>query len=494
MKKKIITGLSIFSLIFVVSAIYTIVTIEHATTKMDNLIRLHQVEILREHLLIQIKRSQSDLYLKNTPYARSMDTIVNHVKSISNIVNTCFDCHHSAPVMEKLNDIKGRIEDYKSALSRVFTLRANAVRLKNEEKLAFQTGAELVTEVDTVIKLANLKLEERTRSAFKEITRTKVMLFLLVVIVPLAAIGLSAFFINGFTRPVNALLTATRRLKNGDLTYRIEGLRDEFGEVAASFNEMARALRDDRLRMQWAEQLVVLGEMAGGLAHEIKNPLAGMKASMDVLSRDQSLNAANRLVAIKVGEQIKRIEILIKNVLNFARPPKPQLMLVDVNSIFDSTVALAERHPAFAGRDSKPITILKDLDPRLPEIMADPMQLQQVFFNLLLNAADAIPAEGTITVQTVYIQSDACLEIRVTDSGKGIDQSIAGKIFQPFFTTKPNGTGLGLAITKGLIEQYGGRIKAQNNKDRGVTFTITMPIRTMEEVVPNETCRKDFSG
>ncbi len=482
MKKKIILGLSIFSLIFLLSAVYTITTIEHAADKMDNLIRLHQVEILREHLLIQIKRTQSDLYLKNTPYAEGMETIVAHVKAMSDIVTTCFSCHHADQVKAKLNSVKARIENYKNGLSRVFTLRANAARVRAEEDYAFRAGAELVSEVDTITKMANMKLEERTRAAFKEMTRTNVMLHLLVVVVPLAAIGLSLFFIHGFTRPVNELLTATRRLKNGDLNYRIEGLQDEFREVAASFNEMAHALREGCLRMQWAEQLVVLGEMAGGLAHEIKNPLAGIKASVDVLSCDPSLTEENRILTIKVAEQIKRIDSLIKNVLNFARPPKPQLMLVDVNSVFEATVGLAERHPAFTARYSRPILILRDFDPLLPETMADPLQFQQVLFNLLLNAADAMPEEGTITVQTSYREPEKSMQIIISDTGKGIDEAIIGKIFQPFFTSKPNGTGLGLAITKGLVEQHGGRISVQNNKDRGATFTIIVPLRTREEV------------
>jgi signal transduction histidine kinase len=480
MKKKILIGLGLFSLIFLISAVYTVLTIEGATTKMDDLIRLHQVEILREHLLIQLKHAQSDLYLKNTPYARSMDTIVNHVKTMNGILTTCFACHHAAPVEARLVALKSRVEDYKSGLSRVFTMRSNADRLRHEEHQAFQIGAGLIDEVDSITRMANRKLEERTRSAFQEIRRTKAMLYVLIAIVPIAAIGLSALFLRGLTRPVGELLTATRRLKNGDLEYRIGSMKDEFGEVASSFNEMARALREDRLRMQWAEQLVVLGEMAGGLAHEIKNPLAGIKASMDVLSGDPALSRQNRFLVYKAGEQITRIDGLMKSILNFARPPKPKLLLVDINSAMDSTIGLAERHPAFRDRSGREITVLKDFDQNLPDTMADPMQLQQVFLNLLLNAAYAMPEEGIITVQTAYASSDRMLHVRVTDTGKGIDGAIIDKIFQPFFTTKPNGTGLGLAIIKGLVEQHGGTITVRNNEDRGVTFSIALPLRTTE--------------
>ncbi len=481
MKKKIVIGLSIFSLVFILIGIYTIVVIEHATTELDNLIQLHQVEILREHLLIQVKKTQLDLYLKNTRHARSIDTIVTHVSTMGDVVNTCFDCHHAEPVSKRLNGLRNQIEDYKSALSRVFTVRANVRRLQAEEDNAYKKGTELISELDTIITMTNKKLGEKTDTAFREITHTKMILYVLLATVPLAAVGLSAFFLRGLARPVTELLIATRRLKGGDMGYRIEGLRDEFGEVAASFNEMAGSLKDQCQKMQWAEQLVVLGELAGGLAHEIKNPLAGIKASMEVLSDDPSLSGENKDVFMKVLDQIKRIEALLKTLLNFAKPPKPHFMLADVNSVLDASIDLALRHPLFSARGSKPITVKKDYDARLPETMADPLQLQQVFMNLLLNAADAMPDGGMITVKTVHEEAAQSLRITITDSGKGIDEAVINRIFQPFFTTKTTGTGLGLSITKRLIEQHGGSIRVQNGPDRGASFTITIPVRREAE-------------
>ncbi len=481
MKKKIVIGLGIFSLVFVLIGIYTIVVIEHATAELDNLIKLHQVEILREHLLIQVKRTQSDLYLKNTRHAQSIDTVVGHVKTMGEVVDTCFDCHHAEPVLKRLNGLKDQIEDYKNALSRVFTVRANARRLQAEEDNAYQKGTELISELDNIITMTNKKLGEKTDAAFQQIMRTKIILYVLLATVPLAAIGLSVFFLRGLTRPVTELLIATRRLKGGDMGYRIKGLTDEYGEVAASFNEMAGSLRDQCQKMQWAEQLVVLGELAGGLAHEIKNPLAGIKASMEVLSDDPSLSGENKDVFMKVLDQIKRIEALLKTLLNFAKPPKPHFMLADVNSVLDASIDLALRHPLFSARDSKPITVKKDYDMRLPETMADPLQLQQVFMNLLLNAADAMPDGGIITVRTAHEASAQSLRITITDSGKGIDEAVINRIFQPFFTTKTKGTGLGLSITKRLIEQHGGSIRVQNSPGGGALFTIMIPIRQAAE-------------
>lgn len=482
MKKKVIIGLVVMSLLFILSGVYTITSIEQATEKLDHLIQLHQVEILREHLLIQIKRAQLDLYLKDTRYARSIDTMVTHVRAMDGMISTCFDCHHSQPVEGRLRALQSQSGEFKNALSRAFTLRANKARLQTEEDNAFRIGTDLIDEVSNITALTNKKLEERTRSAFQEITQIKLVVYLLLAVIPLLALGFAFMFARAFARPVTELLTATRRLRSGDLDYRIGRLNDEFGEVAESFNSMAGALKEDLLKMQWAEQLMVLGEMAGGLAHEIKNPLAGIKASIDVLTLDPSVTAENRAVIMKVSEQIRRIEGLIKTVLNFARPPKPQLMLIDVNSVIDSAGGLAERHPAFSSRNGARITILKDFDTKVPETTADPLQLQQIFMNLLLNAADAMPEGGTITIQTSYSAPSKAIRVRVSDTGKGIDPALMEKIFQPFFTTKSAGTGLGLAIVKMLLEQHGGGIHVENTPGGGASFLITLPLHTMSEV------------
>src|SRR5512147_797966 len=116
MKRKIIIALSAFSLLFLLGGIYIAVTIEQAASEVDNLLRLHRIEILREQLLIELKRAQSDLYLKNTRHAQSIDTVVSHVQTMSTALNDCFGCHHSDNVMMRLKELKSRVEQYKGAL------------------------------------------------------------------------------------------------------------------------------------------------------------------------------------------------------------------------------------------------------------------------------------------------------------------------------------------------------------------------------------------
>lgn len=485
MKKKIIIGLVFFGVLFLASGAYVITTIERTTADLNNLLLLHQVEIVREQLLIRLKRTQLDLQARNTQYATSVETIVAHVSAMDNVLRVCFECHHTAQVMTRLDALRDSIDHYKGALSRVMTVRANARRLAAEQENAYGIGAEIIAEVTNINDLTNRKLRAQSSRAIEEGKRMKTLLYIILVITPLLAFGMSVLIIRGFTRPVRTIMKATRRLQEGALDHRIEGLRDEYGEVAASFNQMAVSLKEHMERMQWAEQVVVLGELAGGLAHEIKNPLAGVKATVEVLAADPNTPAENRDALTKASESIRRMEVLLKGFISFARPPAPRLAVMDVHGVLDSTIGLAKQHPLFGRGRPEQVTIEKNFDPEMPAVNADPVQLQQVFLNLLLNAAEAMPEGGTVTVTTSYDAGSGTLAVRVNDTGGGVDERVRDKIFQPFFTTKSKGTGLGLSISKRLVEQHGGDIRVEESGSGGTTFRITLPAsRAKEPAVP----------
>ncbi len=477
MKKRIVIGLSIFSLIFLLGGIYIIFTIEKTTSSLDKLITLHQVEILREHLLIHIKRVQSDINLKNTRYARGIDVIISDFQNMEKTAQSCFDCHHNERVLERLSDLKNHIEDYKNAISRVLTIRANNERLEAEEDNAFKIGEELISKVNNMIALTSSKLEIKTNLALADIGRAKILLFMLVAVGHLLAIALAFIFIKSFTRPVDLLHNATKQLKAGNLDFRINGLKDEFGEVAASFNEMAASLKEHVSKMQRTEQLKLCGEMAAGLAHEIKNPLAGIKVTMEVLSEDLKLSDEDKDLFMQVIDEIKRIELLIRELLDFAKPPRPQFLSLDINDILESSISLLKNNQIF-----NEIDIIHDFSDSIPHTMADPMHLKQVFINLFMNAGEAMQGKGIITIKTAYEKSSNSISVTINDTGRGINLNILDKIFEPFFTTKSKGTGLGLSITKRLIEQHGGSINARNNKNGGATFIVMFPVNQSGDI------------
>ena len=190
----------------------------------------------------------------------------------------------------------------------------------------------------------------------------------------------------------------------------------------------------------------------------------------------------------RVINEIDRITDLLKGLLNYARPPEPETVPLAVNRVLDLAIKSARyslRNREGKGRDwERQIEFVKDFEPELPTIFADPGQLQQIFLNLMLNAVDALVSNfdaerpGVISIQTRQVLGGAAVQVAISDNGEGIDSKLLPEIFKPFFTTKPHGTGLGLAITKRLIEQQnGGRIAVVNNPlGQGVTFTITLPV------------------
>jgi signal transduction histidine kinase len=473
MKKKILISMGLFSLIFLVGGVYLITSIETATSTLDNLIKLHQIEIIREHLLLQIKRVQSDLYLKNTRYARGVATVETNMKNLTAMSNICFKCHHAEALERELLDVKDHIERYKERLGRVIAMSATDSRLPQEEDAAFQLGEDLVNKVNNMVQFANMRLQEKTRISLKKIAHMKLILYILVPLGPLLALGIGFFFIRGITRPINSVLDATRSLKAGNLDYRIEGLKDEFGEVAASFNEMAHSLNEQMNQMQRAEQMTVVGEMAASIAHELKNPLTGIKIALQMLLENKNLSESESEIAYASFSQIKRMESLIKEVLDFARPKEPEYSKTDINSLVEKTVSFIEAVSCQSNGHS-PVKVVKSLGAGIPQIMADPMQIQQAVMNVVLNSYDAMPAGGTLGISTAL--TDSSVMIAVSDTGDGISEKDMAKIFKPFFTTKVKGTGLGLSIIKGIVERHGGGIKLESAVGEGTTVTLVLPL------------------
>ena len=244
MKKKIFIALGIYSLIFFLGGVYIISAIENSTAKLNHLIKLHQVETLRERLLIRVKDVQSDLNLRRTLRSKSIDTIISNVRSLEKMAASCFECHHSEYVVKRLHDLKNGIEKYKALVSRTLTVRANRERLEQEDENAFVSAEQLSEKINEMVHMATSKLYKKTQSSLNDIANTKMILYVLVGITPFFAAGLVLIFIRGITKPVNILLKATRKLKGGDLGFRIKGVKDEFGEVAASFNQMAGRMGD----------------------------------------------------------------------------------------------------------------------------------------------------------------------------------------------------------------------------------------------------------
>lgn len=472
MKKKIVFGLALFALMFFLGGIYITTTTKATIYDLHRISQLQRTVAIRKDLLLSIEKNQISIILRDTLPVTEESPGDN---ALLDTLNRCLACHPPPASGVTITRLQDQIEKYLALMGQVFTAPSRSAEAKRRAKEALQLGDDMIGRIEHIIAVTSERFDKQERDILRGIEQSKTILILLVTVGPFFAIGLAFILVRGLTRPVRSLLDATRRLKAGDLDHRIRDLQGEFGEVAESFNEMVASLKKQMQEMQRTEQLRVCGEMAAGLAHEIRNPLAGMKVSIEVLLAELNIDERDREVLIKVIEQIKHIELLMKNLLNYARPVAAQPEPVNVNQLLEKTVYFIEKHPSF-GTAEPPRRVNKQLADCVPEIVADPQQLQQVFLNLLLNAAEAIAEGGEITVTTGYDEKRKTVTIELSDTGKGIPGELLGRIFQPFFTTKAKGTGLGLAVSKRIVEEHRGTIEVANGVPRGAVFTIRLPV------------------
>lgn len=481
MKRKVLIALLLVTLFSIATSFYVSNAIEQVAFKFESVIMVYRIQLLREKLVFQLRKVQTQLVTKDTQFGTDADTLTNDVMEMSTMMTGCYACHHTPEVTAQLDEITQHMEEFKRALSRAFTMSANTSRYLAEVDNAAAEGQDLLQHLDGLTSMANSKLENRTHIAMDQIYATKRFLTTLVLCLPVFIVVTGLLFLKSIAKPLSTLLHATRKLAGGDLHHRIEGLHDEFGELAASFNTMADSIADQMKNMQRAEQLSVIGQMAAGLAHEIKNPLAGIKVSMEVLAKELDIEEEDRRILSMVVLEINHINALINELLNFARPSEPHFDQVCVNTVLEQTIATvaysAKRPAKSTAEGGKGYHCVKEFAPDLPEVKADPAQLHQIFINLILNGFEAMPRGGTVMVKSAIADRPDQLCVTISDQGPGLSDDIRERIFQPFFTTKKKGTGLGLAICKRLIEQQHGTIMANNNiAGGGASFSVLLPI------------------
>jgi hypothetical protein len=281
-------------------------------------------------------------------------------------------------------------------------------------------------------------------------------------------------------RPMVELQQKIARLGSGDLNVSVTFAHrnDEIGDLGRNFNQMVKQLRDSReeierlhrTQMSRAEHFATLGEVATGLAHEIRNPLAGIAGVIEIIGRDLPSSSPARAVVKDVRQEIARINHIVTDLLQTARPHPPKVRRSDLNTTVEHAVMLG-RQQAMA----KGIEIALHKDPSLPEVEHDSDQIHQVLLNLLLNAQQAIDAKGKIEVAVERKGSTAVIEVK--DNGRGISPETLPNIFRPFYTTKGDGTGLGLSLARRIVEDHHGRIDVTSTVGKGTTFAVVLPLQ-----------------
>ena len=280
-------------------------------------------------------------------------------------------------------------------------------------------------------------------------------------------------------QPLEDLMGTIARVRRNDLTARVEFAKrtDDIGTLGRQFNEMIEQLEHNRnvieelhrRDMGRAEHLATLGELAAGLAHEIRNPLAGIAGVVDVMAKELPPNSPSRTVLGDVQNEVLRIQSILNDLLSYARPRPPTFHPADLNTTIEQAILMARQQVR-----TRPVKVLFTPNTSMPPVCHDPALLQQVVLNVVMNGIQAIAGEGKVEVSIA--REDPNVLITVKDTGKGISPDALSKIFKPFFTTRKEGTGLGLSLASGIVQSHGGTIEALSILGQGTQFRIQLPI------------------
>lgn len=282
---------------------------------------------------------------------------------------------------------------------------------------------------------------------------------------------------GGIVAPLRRLVAATRRVGRGELDVRVDVEQpDEIGELGRAFNEMTldlsrvsrRATELHQREMERAGQLATVGELASGVAHEIKNPVVGISNGLDLVLRKTHDDAELEPIADEMKRQLRRIEGAVRDLLAFARPPEPSPVRVDGRRVLERAVRLVEPAADRAGVD-----LFCECGSARADFLADEELVRQALVNLLMNAVQATGAGGRVGVEIGTEEEEVVFRVR--DTGRGIPPDDLEHVFKPFYTTRHAGTGLGLSITRDIVERHGGRIEVASVLGGGSTFVVRFP-------------------
>ena len=334
----------------------------------------------------------------------------------------------------------------------------------------------------------------------KDVRRAKGMiLFSILILIGIVVILILLMVRRSINQPIARLTEGINRMAEGHLDTQIDFRRgDELSELAQAFNRMAlelkeahgKILQDAEMRLELerhlrqSEKLAAIGQLASGLAHEVGTPLniIGGRAELTKKRLDERAVVQKNLDIIL--QQVERITKIIQQLLGFVRKKRPERMRLNVNPLLETTLDFLDHQIQKQG-----VTVTKRLAEEPPWVVGDPDQLQQVLLNFLLNAIQSMPTGGRLFVSTSSRRvSRKCLEngeqeyveVRVDDTGMGMEKEMVETIFDPFFSTKPGGTGLGLTVSQGIVQEHEGWIEVESERGKGSSFKVYLPARRSE--------------
>lgn len=354
--------------------------------------------------------------------------------------------------------------------------------LNNQRTYINRDGIKMIAAYVTLHRMNwGVVIQQPIDEAFAIAAKMKIQIFLFVAISIILSSTIAYISTRRIVTPVNQLVSGIDKFSGGDLKYRIPTLgADEVSMLADRFNEMAEKLTIFQEKLKRSERLETLSKMASVLSHEIRNPLNAMVVNMQVMEREFNrpqprIDKLHHYLGI-VASEIQRVDDLVNNFLMATKPSKLDLKQVKIAQLIDDVIVAQQAEALHSGIRINRKYHIKDID-----ILIDEKKIRQVFLNVLLNAIQAMPGGGNITIDLDLLNTTEEDEqfdwvvIKFYDTGKGIPKEHLVQIFDFYYSTKPNGTGLGLSVAQQIIEEHGGRIEVESKVGKGSIFSVFLP-------------------
>lgn len=382
--------------------------------------------------------------------------------------------------LQLLETIQADFEKYTANMGRVVELYD---RGENEAGIALHRASredfsKLIDLTEQFKDLYQQRVWEKKEQSLKEAARLRVVAATAVGVSLVLFTLLASVLAFQVLEPIRRLALETGRGPGGEPANEVATLSRRVKGLIEDRNLTLTELERSRERLLQSEKMALVGKLAAEVAHTIRNPLTSIKMRLFSLERSLNLSPARREDLDVISQEMRHLDNIVKNFLEFARPPKFKMQVCNVSEIVDMSVQLLEKRFEHQG-----IQLERRRGVWLPNVYADPDAIKEVLVNLLLNACDAMKEDGSITIseeEGIAEHMGRVVLVRVSDTGPGIPMHLWEKVWEPFFSTKEDGTGLGLAIALRTVEEHGGRLELRPSEGRGATFVMTLPVHREE--------------
>lgn len=380
--------------------------------------------------------------------------------------------------MERLNQIELEYQAYITNKDRVVELYQSGQH-EAGSKLHSQVRDHffrILTLCDEHIDAHAERLNTKLANTSRESTRLRLMAATGISSAVIAGALLSFLLISQILGPIRRLtLEADRRGDSDGSDDEMVALKDRVHDLIEDVDHTHAALEHSRKRLLQSERMAVVGKLAAEVAHSIRNPLTSIKMRLFSLDRTLKLTSTQKEDLDVISDEIRQLENIVQNFLEFSRPPRLKVQKIDVSEIMNMALQLLQKR-----LERHNVRVTREKRHSLPTIDGDSELLKEVFVNLIVNSCDAMGERGNLIIREEDVVAEhmgRAVRIRIKDTGPGIPESIRDKVMEPFFSTKEDGTGLGLAIAARIVDEHGGQLEFETDEDKGTTFTITLPVQ-----------------